>query len=366
MSNPQATIPKGSWVLVTGATGNVATQVAKQFLERGYKVRGTVRDLAKASWLVTDVFKTQADRGDFELIVVPDLAADHAFDDAVKGVSAIAHVASVVTFSPDPSEVVPQTVKGATGILEAALNEPSVREFVYTSSIVAATLVVPGNTTHVDENTYNETAIELAWSKAAPEALRGAIVYSASKAEAEKAVWEFVRQRKPHFTVNAVGPSHILGEQLHRSNLQSNGAWLKMLVDGDLSDLQNYTTCKIPIPLDTYDEPWSDTCTVFNIDVKDVGLLHVAAVLDGEVKNKRLQAWAQGCTWNDILAILRELYPDRKFIDDLPGQERPGVTSDFTLQMELLKKWGNQEGWRTLEQTIEDNMKSILELEAKA
>ncbi|KAK0740077.1 hypothetical protein B0T18DRAFT_470585 [Schizothecium vesticola] len=347
MSNPQATIPKGSWVLVTGATGNVATQVAKQFLERGYKVRGTVRDLAKASWLVTDVFKPQADRGDFELIVVPDLAADHAFDDAVKGVSAIAHVASVVTFSPDPNEVIPQTVKGATGILEAALNEPSVREFVYTSSVVAATLVVPGNTTHVDENTYNETAIELAWSKAAPEAVRGAIVYSASKAEAEKAVWEFVRQRKPHFTVNAVGPSHILGEQLHRSHLQSNGAWLKMLVDGDLSDLQNYNT-------------------LFNIDVKDVGLLHVAAVLDGEVKNKRLQAWAQGCTWNDILAILRGLYPDRKFIDDLPGQERPSVTSDFTLQIELLKKWGGQEGWRTLEQTVEDNMKSLLELEAKA
>jgi nucleoside-diphosphate-sugar epimerase len=252
MTSPQTTIPKGSWVLVTGATGNVATQVAKQFLERGYKVRGTVRDFAKASWLVTDVFKAYADRGDFELIVVPDLAADHAFDDAVKGVSAIAHVASVVTFSPDPEEVIPQTVKGATGILEAALNEPSVREFVYTSSIVAATLVTPGNTTHVDDSTYNETAIELAWSKAAPEAVRGAIVYSASKAEAEKAVWDFVRQRKPHFTVNSVGPSHILGEQLHRSHLQSNGAWLKMLVDGDLSDLQNYNTCKIPIPLHRY------------------------------------------------------------------------------------------------------------------
>jgi hypothetical protein len=107
-------------------------------------------------------------------------------------------------------------------------------------------------------------------------------------------------------------------------------------------------------------------CIVFNIDVQDVGLLHVAAVLDGEVKNRRLQAWAQGCTWNDILDILRGLYPDRKFIDNLPGQELPSVTSDFTLQMELLKKWGGQEGWRTLEQTIQDNMKSLLELETKA
>lgn len=244
MSQPQTTIPPGSWVLVTGATGNVATQVAKQFLERGYRVRGTVRNLAKASWLVTDVFKTYADRGEFELVLVPDLAADHAFDDAVKGVSAIAHVASVVTFSPDPNEVIPQTIKGATGILKAALNEPSVREFVYTSSVVAAALVVPGNTTHVDENTYNETAIELAWSRAAPEAIQGAVVYSASKAEAEKAVWKFVKDRKPHFTVNSVAPSHINGEQLHRSNLDSAGAWVKQLYDGDISDLQNYLTSK--------------------------------------------------------------------------------------------------------------------------
>jgi len=171
MSEHHVTIPTGSWVLVTGATGNVATQVTKQFLERGYKVRGIVRDLSKASWLVNDVFKPYADRGDFELAHVPDLAADHAFDKAVKGISAIAHVASVVTFSPELNEVIPQTIKGATGILEAAMNEPSVREFVYTSSVVAATLVTLGNTTYVDESTYNDAEIQLAWSKVVPEAL---------------------------------------------------------------------------------------------------------------------------------------------------------------------------------------------------
>ncbi len=100
MAEPKSTIPKGSWVLVTGATGFVGSHLSKQFLERGYRVRGTVRDLKTAGWLVDDVLKKYADRGDFALTEVPDLGADHAFDEAVKGVSAIAHVASIVTFVP--------------------------------------------------------------------------------------------------------------------------------------------------------------------------------------------------------------------------------------------------------------------------
>ncbi|KAK5657960.1 hypothetical protein OQA88_2512 [Cercophora sp. LCS_1] len=341
MASLQTTLPKGSWVLVTGATGYVATQVVKQFLERGYKVRGTVRDACKASWLIHDVFELHADCGSFELIEVPDLAADHAFDEAVKGVSAIVHVASVVTFSPDPSKVIPQTVRGAISVMEAALNEPSVKEFVYTSSIVAATAPIPGNTTHVGPDTFNEAAVKLAW---APERIdtpgQGGVVYSASKAEAEKAVWRFVEEKKPHFTVNSVCPSSIIGEPLHHSQLESAGAWLKMLYDGKTDVLAHNPA-------------------IYHVDVKDVGLLHVAAVLDPDVKDARLQAWATACNWNDVLAIMRRQCPERKLVDDLPGLSKLSLTADFSLPLALLKKWGGQEGWRTLEQTVTDNMRAI-------
>ncbi|KAF6809159.1 hypothetical protein CPLU01_15553 [Colletotrichum plurivorum] len=72
MSSPKTAIPPGSWVLVSGATGHVAAHTVKQFLERGFRVRGTVRDLETAAWLVEDVFKPSADRGDLELVHVPD------------------------------------------------------------------------------------------------------------------------------------------------------------------------------------------------------------------------------------------------------------------------------------------------------
>jgi hypothetical protein len=94
--------------------------------------------------------------------------------------------------------------------------------------------------------------------------------------------------------------------------------------------------------------------------VKDVALLHVAAALDPEVNSVRLQAWAEYCDWNDILAILRKLYPQRKFVDNLPTAAPLSMTTDFSQPLALLKKWGHQDGWKSLEETVADNMKSIV------
>ena len=105
---------------------------------------------------------------------------------------------------------------------------------------------------------------------------------------------------------------------------------------------------------------------MYNVDVKDVGLLHVAAVLDPEVQNRRLQAWADGCNWNVILAIMRQLRPEHQFIEDLPGLSLPTLSSDFTTQLGLLKKWGGQDSWRTLQQTVEDNIESIVALKGRS
>lgn len=99
----------------------------------------------------------------------------------------------------------------------------------------------------------------------------------------------------------------------------------------------------------------------YHIDVKDVALLHIAAILDPEVNNQRLQAWGDNCNWNDILAIMRRLYPQRHFIDDLPNMSKLSIITDLATPLALLRQWGPQTGWRTLEQTIEDNTRSIVE-----
>lgn len=81
-------ITPNSLVLVTGVNGFIASHVANEFLAAGYKVRGTVRDIAKAHWL-NDFFEKRYGKDVFETVVVEDMAQDGAFDEAVKGKLAI-------------------------------------------------------------------------------------------------------------------------------------------------------------------------------------------------------------------------------------------------------------------------------------
>lgn len=80
-------VPKGSTVLVTGANGLLGSHISKQFLEFGYNVRGTVRDPEKNAWLKA-AFDKEYGQGRFGLFQVPDMVADGAFDEAVKGTRA--------------------------------------------------------------------------------------------------------------------------------------------------------------------------------------------------------------------------------------------------------------------------------------
>lgn len=77
-------VPKGSTILVTGANGYLGSNIADQFLEYGYNVRGTVRDTEKNAWLAK-LFEKNHGPDRFELFKVADMVAEGAFDEAVKG-----------------------------------------------------------------------------------------------------------------------------------------------------------------------------------------------------------------------------------------------------------------------------------------
>lgn len=232
MSSPEASIPPGSLVLITGVTGHVAAHTVKQFLERGYRVRGTVRNLHDAAWLNEDVFKAFSERGFLDLVLVPDLGANDAFNQAIRGASAIVHIASILTFAGDTDQVIRPVVNCVTSILEAALNEPSVKSFVYTSSIAAAVDYNPGVTAHVGPDSWNERAVEVAYSQQGDTFDHGYAVYQASKVEAEKAVWAFAEKHQPRYSVSVVSPATVLGEALVERHLISPYPWIKNLYYG--------------------------------------------------------------------------------------------------------------------------------------
>jgi len=179
-------------VLVTGANGFLAVYVVEKYLEAGYSVRGTVRSLSKSAFL-TDKFSNYGDR--FELVVVEDITKEGAFDEAVRGVDAIAHTASPFHYkSTNPDDLIIPAVQGTTSILNSALGHGStVKRVVLTSSVAAVR--EPATVPRIfNEGSWNNASVEEVKTKGS--AAGAAAIYMASKTMAEKAAWEFVAAHK--------------------------------------------------------------------------------------------------------------------------------------------------------------------------
>lgn len=80
-------------VLVTGANGFIASHIIDQLLEKGFKVRGTVR--APKPWL-NAFFDLKHGKGRFETLVVTDLGDAQQLENAMQGVGGVIHVVSSI------------------------------------------------------------------------------------------------------------------------------------------------------------------------------------------------------------------------------------------------------------------------------
>jgi nucleoside-diphosphate-sugar epimerase len=150
------------------------------------------------------------------------------------GVTGIVHVAQLLTWSADPSAVIPHTVSTLINGLKAAANESSVKRFAFTSSSVAVTLPKPNQEFSVDENSWNDEAVKVAYSPPPYEPSRGYIVYAASKTESERAAWNFMRENQPDFVFNSVLPNFCFGELLSPKNQPgSTGNFIRELYFGN-------------------------------------------------------------------------------------------------------------------------------------
>lgn len=79
-------------MLVTGATGLVGSHVVDNLLSKGFKVRAVARSRRKAEAMLAARTK-YASQLDF--CFIEDLTSPGVFDNAVKGVDGVIHIASV-------------------------------------------------------------------------------------------------------------------------------------------------------------------------------------------------------------------------------------------------------------------------------
>ncbi|KAM0753796.1 putative D-lactaldehyde dehydrogenase [Meredithblackwellia eburnea MCA 4105] len=269
-------LSEGALVLVTGASGFLSSHVVHQLLERGYRVRGTVRSEEKGKAL-DDIFNKLGLAKRWEWTVVQDVEPEGAFDQAVIGVDGIAHVASPFHYNvKDPyRDLINPAVNGTVNVLKSALKEPKLRRVVLTSSFAA--MVNPHEPVYVfDEKDWNQYSLDQL--KDNYDNITPSQAYRASKTLAEKAAWNFVAHHTPKdgtppFDLATINPSLIYGPLLHPV---PSAASLNTSVGIFYSFLQGNKTEEDALV------PYGEC-----VDVRDVAQLHLQALITQEAGGKR-------------------------------------------------------------------------------
>ncbi len=190
-------------VLVTGASGFIASHVIKYLLERNYKIVGTVRDL-RAKEKYEHLFNLIPAKKDDITIVQADLSKEEGWLETMKGVDMVAHIASPFHnksgSNPEENYIKP-AVMGTRYVLEAAI-KAGVKRVVMTSSCVAIG--------------YGKNAMkkfdftEEDWSDNPKR------IYDRSKTEAEREAWKIYEENKDKLNLTILNPSIVVGPLLNK------------------------------------------------------------------------------------------------------------------------------------------------------
>lgn len=89
-------------ILVTGATGHLGFRTLVLLLQDGYRARVAHRRPEQVQ-LIKQVASIQPFVESVEFVMVPDITAPGAYDEAIKGVDGVLHIASPIYtgFGPD-------------------------------------------------------------------------------------------------------------------------------------------------------------------------------------------------------------------------------------------------------------------------
>jgi nucleoside-diphosphate-sugar epimerase len=269
-------------VLVTGASGFVGKWTVVETLRAGYSVRGTVRSLDKEPAIRAAVATELGPDANSRLsLVIADLLDDRGWTDAMAGVGAVLHTATVIRGDEprDSSVVIRPAVEGTERILRFA-HAAGIKRVVITSSIAT---VGYGHGHTAGKRVYDETFFTNI------EGMRWTWAYCIGKTRAEQAAWAFTKANGMELTT--IHPGAIIGPALD-DDASISIAMVTSLLDGTI--------------------PAMPTNGFSIIDVRDVAAMHVAAIEKPEAIGQRYLATAIYMPFTAIAGVLREVYPDRK------------------------------------------------------
>ena len=234
-------------VLVTGITGFVGQHCAAALLDKGYAVKGTLRNIQKKEQVLQGLQAAGKDTTDLSFVQL-DLLSENGWAKAMQGIDYVLHVASpyVVKEPKDPNELIKPAVDGTLLVLRTA-HAAGVSKVVLTSSMVAM----------IGEAKGVKKLDQYSWTDEHSPKMSA---YIKSKTMAERAAWAFVEAlpEDQAMELAVVNPGPIYGPTLTGNLAGESMNTIASVIQGKLPVLPN---------------------TSINIsDVRDVAAVHVLAM----------------------------------------------------------------------------------------
>jgi nucleoside-diphosphate-sugar epimerase len=269
----------GESVLVTGGSGFIGAHCILQLLGAGYRVRTTVRSLAREGAVRATLKVGGAEPGERLSFAAADLASDAGWPEAVAGCDYVLHVASPFPASvpKNEDELIVPAREGALRVLRAA-RSAGVKRVVLTSSFAAIGYGV--KPTH---GTFSEAD----WTDPSGSDV-GA--YVKSKTLTERAAWDFVSGQGGSLELSVVNPVGVFGPVLG-PDYSTSILIVQRLMDGAM--------------------PGCPRLSFGIVDVRDVADLHLRAMTHPAARGERFLAVAGDfMTIPEIASLLKERMGD--------------------------------------------------------
>ena len=275
-------------VLITGATGFIASHTILALINKGYEVRGTARSASKAEQLNATLSAYAGKPVQIELVSA-DLTKDDGWAEAMDGVTYLQHLASPIpsNLPKDPNDLIIPAKEGALRALKAA-KAAGVKRAVMTSSMASIAYGWGESRPAILDESH--------WSN--PDNIKDNTAYTRSKTIAEKAAWDYIQGDGAGLELATINPVAVLGPAM----------------SGDVSASLELVTQPMLNKVPAFPK-----LTFGIVDVRDVALAHVAAMEKPEAAGQRFLVGDKILSFTQIGDILREAYPDRK----LPKGELP-------------------------------------------
>eukprot|EP00812_Abedinium_dasypus_P001864 NODE_1225_length_1204_cov_285.606614.p1 GENE.NODE_1225_length_1204_cov_285.606614~~NODE_1225_length_1204_cov_285.606614.p1 ORF type:complete len:354 (-),score=69.51 NODE_1225_length_1204_cov_285.606614:111-1172(-) len=260
-------------VLLTGASGFIGSHVAKQLLESGFRVRGTVRSDPASPKL--SFLRDLDAQGHLELVQADLVATSQDGWHAIaKGVSYCVHVASPVParLPKNETEELMLPALAGTEVVVRACGGAGARRIVLTSSGQAIFGDRMKPAAYTEEDWTDPSSADVP-------------AYARSKTLAEQAAWRLIREFSDTTDLTVLNPNMVIGPLLSND------------VPGSMQAvLAPFSLWRMPAALNVH---------FAFVDVRDVAAAHVSALTAPAAKNQRIIVGGPTHSMTEACAILR-------------------------------------------------------------